>query len=264
MTAVAVVLLVLGAALTMVMPVWALLTWGARRERRRLARLPVTRCAEVTASGQRLCAVEGRSSPGPAGPLIAPLSGEPCVWYFSQVVENTISDGGSTILAWEAGGDMAFAVRDGSGAVLVDGRLVHPVRRSSRTGHRPPVRHVVAEDVSSARESAHLRGLIARGLVSGESFERGLLSSSLGWSVREDVLPAGEPLHVQGRPGFRNGHPLLGEARGKHLVTGATRAQLTDATEQDVRTGSGCLLIGVIAGPLLLVAGYLLLTGNVG
>ncbi|MEV6873375.1 hypothetical protein [Amycolatopsis sp. NPDC051128] len=163
MTALGVVLLASGGALTVLMPVWALLTWSDRRERRRVARLAVSRCADVTAPGQGLCAVEGWTRPGPAGPLTAPLSGEPCVWYFSQVVERTTSDGGSTELVWETGGAMAFAVRDETGSVLVDGRLVHPEHRSSRTEHRPPVRRVVDEDVSSARHSTQLRGLIARG-----------------------------------------------------------------------------------------------------
>jgi hypothetical protein len=258
MTALAVVLLVCGFALTVLMPVWALLTWSARRERRRVARLSVSRCVDVTNS-QRLCAVEGRSWPGAAGPLTAPLSGEPCVWYFSRVAEHTTSDGEFTRLVWEAGGAMAFAVRDETGSVLVDGHLVHPDHRSSRVDHRPPVRRVVDEDVSSARHSTYLRGLIARGVLSEESFERGWLSSSVGWTVREYVLPVGEPLHVQGRPEFRDGRLVLGDGRRKHLVTGGTYAQLTDAIEQDVRTGSGCLLIGSIAGPLLLVAGYLLL-----
>ncbi|MBE8516736.1 hypothetical protein ILP97_04245 [Amycolatopsis sp. H6(2020)] len=259
MTAPAVVLLVLGAMLTFVMPLWALLTWGARRERRRIARLPVSRCAGVTGPGPRLCAVEGRTEPGTGGTLIAPLSGERCVWFFSQVVENTGSDGDATRLVWEAGGAMAFGVRDGTGSVLVDGRLVHPDHPSSRVGHRPPLRCVVGEDVRSAGDSAHLQALLARGVVSGKPFERGWLSSSLGWSVREYVLPAGELLHVQGRPVVRDGRPLLGDARRKHLVSGRTRAQLAADIDQDVRTGSGCLLLGTIAGPLLLVAGYLLL-----
>jgi hypothetical protein len=256
MTALAVVLVVIGYALTVLTPVWALLTWGSHRERRRIARLPVSRCADVTGPAKRLCAVEGRAGPGPAGPLVAPLSGEPCAWYFSRVEENVSGDGPSTRLVWEAGGAMAFEVRDESGPVLVDGRLVHPDHRSSRTGHSPPLRRVVAEDVSSAKKSVHLQGLLARGALSEKSFRRGWLSDSLGWSVQEDILPIGEPLHVQGRPGVRDGRPLLGA--GRHLVSGRTHAQLTADIEQDVRTGRGCLLIGSIAGPLLLVAGYLL------
>ncbi|WP_410612670.1 hypothetical protein [Amycolatopsis sp. lyj-109] len=259
MTALAVVLFALGAALTFLLPVWALLTWGARRERRRIARLPVSRCAGVTGPEKRLCAVEGRSEPGPAGPLLAPLSGEPCVWYFSQVVANTTDDGASTRLVWEAGGAMAFTVRDATGSVLVDGQLVHPDHASGRTGHRPPVRRVVGEDVRSARDSAHLQALIARGVLSEKSFDRRWWSSTLSWSVREYVLPAGEPLHVQGRPGIRDGRPLLGAARRKHLVSGRTHAQLAADSEQDVRTGTGCLLLWSVGGPLLLVAGYLLL-----
>jgi len=257
MTALAVVLVTMGGALTFITPVWALLTWGSHRERKRLARLPVSRCADVTGPGPRLCAVEGRSGPGPLGTLTAPLSGEPCAWYFSQVEENVSGDGPSTRVVWESGGAMAFEVRDGSGPVLVDGRLVHPEHRSKRTGHSPPVRRVVAEDVRSAKNSAHLQGLLARGILNEKQFRRGWLSDSLGWSVEEYVLPIGEPLHVQGRPGVRQGRPVLGEARGKHLVSGRTHVQLADAIDQDVRTGWGCLLIGSVAGPLLLVAGYL-------
>ncbi|MEO6082419.1 MAG: hypothetical protein ABIQ18_04865 [Umezawaea sp.] len=264
MTVVAVVLLASGGALTVLMPVWALLTWSARRERRRVARLSVSRCADVTESGNRLCAVEGRSRPGPAGPLTAPLSGEPCVWYFSQVFERTNSDGRSTQVVWESGGAMAFAVRDETGSVLVDGRLVHPGHPSSRVNHSPPVRRVVSEDVNSARHSTHLQGLIAHGVLSEQSFKRGWLSGTSGWGVREYVLPIGEPLHVQGRAGFWDGRPVLGEARRKHLVIGGTHAQLTDRIEEDVRTGSGCLLIGTIAGPLLIVAAYLLVRWSLG
>ncbi|HET6704519.1 hypothetical protein [Amycolatopsis sp.] len=260
MTALAVVLITIGFALTVLMPVWALLTWGSHRERKRLARLPVSRCADVTGPGRRLRAVEGRSGPGPLGTLTAPLSGEPCAWYFSQVEEKVSGDGPSRRLVWEAGGAMAFEVRDESGPVLVDGYLVHPDHRSSRTGHGPPVRRAVREDVRSAKDSAHLQSLIARGILTEKSFRRGWLSGSLGWTVQEYVLPIGEPVHVQGRPGIRQGRPVLGGARGKHLVSGRTHGQLAADSEQDVRTGWGCLLIGSITGPLLLVAGYLLST----
>lgn len=257
MTALAVVLVAIGGALTVLAPVWALLTWGSVRERKRISRLSVSRCADVTSPGRRLCVVEGRSLPA-AQPLVAPLSGEPCVWYFSEVVERVTSDGPSTVLVWEAGGTMPFAVHDKSGSVLVDGSLVHPDHRSKRIGHSPPVRRVVDEDVSSARDSTHLQGLVARGVLSQKSFERRWWSSSLGWSVREYVLPVGEQIHVQGRPELRAGRLVLGDGRRGHLVTGRTYEQVAGNIEEDVRTGSGCLLMVAIAGPLLLLAGFLL------
>ena len=263
MTALGVVLLVLGAAVTALMPLWALLTWSDRRERRRIARLSISRCADVARSGQRLCVVEGRSRPA-AGPLTAPLSGEPCVWYFSKVTEDVDDDLESSRLVWETGGAMAFAVQDETGSVLVDGSLVHPGHPSRRLEHRPPVRRVVDEEVRSPRQSTHLQDLIARGVLSEKSFERGWLSGSRGWTVREYVLPAGEPLHVQARLGFRDGRPVLGDARRKHLVTGHTQAQLIDHLDQGVRTGAGCLLLGLVGGPLLFVAGYLLVMASGG
>jgi E3 Ubiquitin ligase len=257
MTVLAVLLLFLGGALIVLMPVWALLTWSTRRERGRVARLSVSRCADVTSSGRRLCAVEGRSLPAAAAPLIAPLSGEPCAWYFTEVEERSSLDGGSTSLVWQAGGVMPFEVRDETGSVLVDGRLVHPRHGSSRANHSPPVRRVVDEDVTSAQQSTSLQGLIARGVLSEKSFERRWWSSTLGWTVQEYVLPVGRQLHVQGRVGFRDGRPVLGGRRG-YLVRGGTYAELTGKLEEDLRTDWGCLVIGTLAGLLLFAAGYLL------
>jgi hypothetical protein len=258
MTALVVVLVMIGFALTVLAPVWALLTWGDLRERRRVARLSVSRCADVTTPGRRLCAVEGRSEPAAGTPLVAPLTGEPCAWFFTEVLERTSGDGPSTTLVWQAGGDMPFGVRDTTGSVLVDGRLVHPHRSSGRSYHSPPVRRVVDEDVRFARDSTHLQGLIARGVLSEKSFQRRWYSSTLGWTVEEYVLPIGEALHVQGRVELRGGRPVLGGRQGVRLVTGRTYEQLTEHIEEGVRTGSGCLLICAVAGPLLLLAGYLL------
>jgi hypothetical protein len=256
-TALVVVLVMTGGALTVLAPVWALLTWGSVRERKRIARLSVSRCADVISPERRLCAVEGRTLPA-AQPLVAPLSGEPCVWYFSEVVERVTGDGPSAELVWRDGGTMPFAVHDTSGSLLVDGSLVHPGHRSKRIGHSPPVRRVVDEDVRSARDSTHLRSLVARGLVSAKSFERRWWSRSLGWTVREYVLPVGERVHVQGRPELRAGRPVLGDGRRRHLVTGRTYEQVAGHIDEDVRTGTGCLLMAGIAGPLLLLAGFLL------
>ena len=259
MTVVGIILLALGAMLTVLVPVWALLTLGERRERRRHARLTLSRCADIDQPANRLYAVEGRIRPGPAGPLTAPLSGEPCVWYFTQVLERLAGDGGSTSIVWETGGGMSFAVQDESGTVLVDSQLIHPDGRTSRLYHGPPVARTVDEDVGSAKNSAHLRALIARGILTERQLKRGWLSSSIGWTAREYVLPANGPVHVQGRPVLRDGRVMIGNWKNKYVVTSSSYAQLAERIPAAVRTGTGCLLLSALAGPVLLVAGYLLI-----
>ena len=65
-------------------------------------------------------------------------------------------------------------------------------------------------------------------------------------------------MHAQGRPELRAGRPVLGDGRRRHLVTGGTYEQVAANIEEDVRTSSGCLLMVAVAGPLLLLVGFLL------
>jgi hypothetical protein len=69
--------------------------------------------------------VQGNAAPGPAGPLIAPASGEECVWYFTGCgsTTTTASEPRSFDTVW-VDGQEPFAVRDGTGTLLVDSGLL--------------------------------------------------------------------------------------------------------------------------------------------
>jgi len=89
MAGVAAGLLLLGLFVFVVGLIFLLLAVGDFRARRRVRRVGVLTCAEAlqraSAGRARVCAVQGYAAPGPAGPLIAPASGEECVWYFTRV-----------------------------------------------------------------------------------------------------------------------------------------------------------------------------------
>jgi len=70
--------------------------------------------------------VQGYAAPGPAGPLIAPASSEECVWYFTRVRQHYYhreSEPRSFDTVW-VDGQEPFAVRDGTGTLLVDSGLL--------------------------------------------------------------------------------------------------------------------------------------------
>ncbi|NYE45109.1 hypothetical protein HDA32_000229 [Spinactinospora alkalitolerans] len=68
------------------------LGWRARRRRLALLDTPTMTCAqlaEATAGARAVVSeVVGQAEPGPAGPLTAPFSGSPCVWYRTEVVRH--------------------------------------------------------------------------------------------------------------------------------------------------------------------------------
>lgn len=255
-----VVLLFFGTGLTILAPVLLLINLQSRRERRRYARMGLSRCADITQPERRLRAVEGRTRPGPAGLLTAPLSGEPCVWYYAEVTWRDGLDGGDSLL-WQGGGNIPFAIQDETGMVLIDGPLVHPSSNSfARVGHKLPTMQVVAEESTRLENSAYLRDLVARGILTEKSFKR--KSRQRRWGVHEYILRPNIPLHVQGEPIRRNGRVLIGRGgrRRKDLVTTHTYAELRDEiVPEDLRTTTGILLICAVAGPTMLGAGILLM-----
>lgn len=80
--------------------------------------------------------VEGAATPGPGGPLTAPLSGTPCVWYRTKVTRSyrkweTDSDGNrkevtGTNVVYERHSDEPFGITDVSGRVPLEAGDTHP------------------------------------------------------------------------------------------------------------------------------------------
>jgi E3 Ubiquitin ligase len=114
---------------------------GTQRARatalRTAAVLTPAQLASQAAGGPVLCEVPGAAAPGPAGPVTAPLSGTPCVWYHVRVSERRQYGGSSAFLRLGRGrraglyGAAFEPIREESSAApfaLVDGNASALVR----------------------------------------------------------------------------------------------------------------------------------------
>ncbi|MCX5129256.1 hypothetical protein [Streptomyces sp. NBC_00347] len=101
---------------------FAMDTW---RRYRLVLRTPLLPTAQwrTGSSGQ---AAQGHLAPGPAGPLIAPFSGEPCVWYYAELRETFDpgeQGGRTTRVIWKLT-SAPPALQDGTGSLLLDSALL--------------------------------------------------------------------------------------------------------------------------------------------
>lgn len=153
--------------------------WRIHGARRRLPLLTGDRLGD--GSPEVTCRVEGQAVAGPRGPLTAPISGRPCVWYHVTVTKawgrwggDGRSQRGEKVLFSE-GGSWPFALRDEAGQVLVepDETMMHGVTRSARRN----------SDKADPRFKLPNAAL-------GKKYE-----------YREWLIPQGQPLHVVGRAG---------------------------------------------------------------
>ncbi len=181
------------------------------------------RCADVRA-GTRPVHLSGASSPGPRGLVTAPVSGIECVWYRDRVYRryegSRWHDGGN---GWEQvatraeeqvweGGSGPFALRDESGAVLLDPVVVD--RRTTTRGYPKE------NPVDDLREEGPEPGNYAYGPV-GVLTAAGLLPAGFldgfagpdartsGYRVTEEIIRPGLPFHVFGVAALRDGQPVM-------------------------------------------------------
>lgn len=125
MTVLAGIVAFLGLLFLVVAGVFELEAWGAWRRHRLVSRTPLQPITQWRA-GARRQAVEGLLAPGPGGPLIAPFSGEACVWYHAELlatVDPGDQGGQTTHVVWQITSALP-ALRDGTGALLVDSSLL--------------------------------------------------------------------------------------------------------------------------------------------
>lgn len=96
--------------------------------RRRLRATPLSSCRDL-ASGlvPTLAKVTGTAVAGPQGPLRAPISGRPCVWYSIKVERyNDTGEKNTAHTIYDKGSTAPFGLTDGTGSltlVLPDGEL---------------------------------------------------------------------------------------------------------------------------------------------
>jgi hypothetical protein len=246
----------LGFGLVVLGPVLVLLALKDGRDRRWVRRHPVTPGAGVRTGAGRV-AVFGRTAPGRAGPVVAPLSGAEGVWYRSVIATVESSGENHTVVRvlWEETGGEPFGLADATGMVAVSGQILQAstfsrdlsvwaqTRIPVGSPHPSPVRAAVAE--TSRGQGPWLRKAIERGLVR-ESAVRGADEVV----VSEDVVPAGVPLHVIGKPAvLASGETgLTLPPAGRYLARSKKPEETATELGNDSRYGLGCAIWAVLIG----------------
>lgn len=289
--------LLVGAAIMLGM---SIVVWSRGRTARAV---PRSDCGRVPA-GTGPVRVSGTSAPGPWGALRARLSGAECVWYrervfrlhwthvwrqtgtegFEQVTERTEEQ----VWEWHSG---PFAIRDGSGSVLVAPELLSrsttlPYRSRGEVLHDlPPLWREGGPAPFLARAT---RGLgypvetvadVARETGAGEwrdwagglgpLLADGLLPDTLlaqfddpgagtiGYHVVEEVIRPDLPFNVLARPADLGGQPILATP---HLdVPAISRGAMPAVMARGRRTGMVMMAVLGLTGVACVLAGALLL-----
>lgn len=184
------------------------------------------------------CKITGVAEAGPAGPVVGPMSGRPCVWFHTKVVEHWTTthtsvspgpNGTSTTTTHtnhhqrvleENGSPPQIYLRDGSGAALLDFGPAKVDRPFPSFRNRVPARAV-------------------------PGLRRGRQNHYVTFS--EDILGAGQPIFALGRGGP---HPWTGVPAlvkpdsGRFIVSTRSEAQFIEGTR------TAMIILYVIGGML--------------
>jgi hypothetical protein len=195
---------------------------GTRLRRRGLVadRATELSCAQVRPGGG-LVQLAGASAAGPHGLVTGPVSGRECVWYRDRIyrIYDTArwqegANGWEQVPAkalepvWERQSG-PFALRDDTGAVLVDPVLVD--RRTTLDYPKEDALDVSQED--GPRRGAYLHGpvgtLLAAGLLPAGLLERFAApeAGTRGYRVTEEIIRPGVPFQLCAVAQYRDGQP---------------------------------------------------------
>lgn len=245
----------LGLAFLVVAGVFALMAWGAWRRHRLVARTPSRPVAQWRA-GARGPAVEGLLAPGPGGALIAPFSGEACVWYHAELlatVDPGDQGGQTTHTVWQLT-SAPPALQDGTGTLLIDSSLLREegvsdlVVEETRT-HQP-------WEWTAGRFSSAWEGLPpeARGLPRYSHYGR-LPCEEFSFSER--LVREGAPLTVVGGAAVPAAAGLMVVKRRMPatIVGPLPRADLLAAFRRTLREERGHAFRFALAGLVLMAVG---------
>ena len=222
-----------------------------------LAQLAQSVSAEVGAgSFRQACEIGGKAQPGPGGPLTAPISGQPCVWYRATVTHRSwrnVKTGSGEHRRTErreendvVSDEMSQApllVDDGSGQVLVDPRgadVDHP-------------------EVSFDRFEPHTGGEQGGTEISafGITVRTGSDGGTLGFHRREQIIRPGRVLYVLGEVRDASGTLELGKPseKGRFVISSRTEEELTSSAGKTATIAQTVAAVAGVAGVALIVIG---------
>jgi hypothetical protein len=213
--------------------------WDRIRERV-IRNVRVARTGELRAAFAlpRRVVVRGATTTGPAGPLRAPLSGTPCVWYRLQLWRSderiTETTNVSDSYLWQYATADTVVIDDGGGPVLVSAALLARPLTDTTKGSMEQVPDgtavVAGNDRAWYRRDARVAALVDNGMLAERlpATER----STLKFTMTEEIVRPDRMVTVVGRP-RRSGRDVT-LVRGHGPVDGAT-----DLTVEELHTYYG-------------------------
>ncbi|MEV4625278.1 hypothetical protein AB0J90_03155 [Micromonospora sp. NPDC049523] len=208
----------LGFCLLIVSGIAILLRWGEARQRRILERTPLVPCAHWRPGRQRMAAT-GMITAGPAGLVVAPVTGTTCAWYAVELVRDPSRRYDDSVTSvdhlWAQEAPGPPALQDPTGRLLVDPRLL---RRPSTDGD-PPITTTTVRRYR--RDDEHLvPAFIPRETFTGTRKHETLVLTEL-------IVPAGQLVHAVGSARSDGVYTVLTASR-----RGPVTVLTTDSAEQ--------------------------------
>lgn len=226
--------------------------WMFRRSRQQsalgtaLRSAPVLSCTEAAGQADRgpvTCQLSGATEPGPGGPLTAPLSGKPCVWFHVRVsVRKRGGDGLSyDRKAHQESSTAPFWLRDARGGVLVfpegiSADFVVPQRVN--TGYPKTVERFEKQGSKHLIDLRAFGSIVGKDEVVGHLYEEWAIESPARVYVLGSARSQGREIQL-GRPASG---PFLLSVRDP-----GRQAQLAEASVGMSRTPAlACAAVGAI------------------
>lgn len=200
---------VIGGLFLFVTPIVLVVAFAEHRRSRRLKLAPVVSCGELNQAGKlpRRVLVRGVLRSGAGGPVIAPLTGEPCAWYQLEIREDPVSEEDPLNITTRA--SSTVYLDDGTGWVALSDDMLGTffwdteLRRGAAHGHYGTA-HADGEELRPAL--ARLRAVCPAPFGPNTSLD--------GISVRELHYRDGTAVTVLARPRRSAGGVLLAAGRG--------------------------------------------------
>ena len=224
-----------------------------------LAQLAQSVSAEAgPGSFRQACEIGGKAQPGPSGPLTAPISGQPCVWYRATVTHrswrNVTTGSGDTrrterreendVVSDEIS-QSPLAIDDGSGQVIVD----------------PREADIDEPEVSFDRFEPHTGDEHGGTEISafGITVRTGSDGGTLGFHRREQIIRPGRALYVLGEARDASGALEVGKPaeKGRFLISGRSEEELTSSAGRTASIAQAVAAVAAVAGVALVVIGAL-------
>ena len=241
--------LLLGVCLIITSVTSLVLKASHNRERKSVIRTAVTAIGTWRAGMSRVAAV-GQTAYGPAGPFVAPVSGEQCAWFTTSLIRTPSrrfddSDPVEDIL-WNMTTPAPPALRDATGIVLID-----PLLLATAPNLLDPVATKMTLRVYEKQTASTAPRFVPREFVSD-------VRSSETLRLWETWIPAGVDVYALGSVD-RAGHDLMLRPRSgltifttddAPTVIDRRRREAIDSRKLALFLGRFGLIITVISGAL--------------